>query len=453
MSFLTSLAAFLVAIAILVAIHEFGHYWVAKKLGVKILQFSIGFGKPLYKRVGGADNTEFIVAAVPLGGYVKMLDEREGEVPENELQRAFNRQPVSSRIAIVAAGPLANFLFAIVAYALMYMVGVNGIKPVIGEVYSGSLAAQAGITAGGAIESVNGRQTPSWESAILTLINEALDSGRVVVAVRHADGRLEERSVDLSDSARLLGEGDVLGNIGIKPWRPQVTAVFDELLDDSPAARSGLLSGDQVVEIDGQAIDLWEDLVERVKASPGKPLEIKVRRNGEQLYFRVTPDSVAQGDKQIGRIGVTPKIDRAQFDAVRVNVRYGVFESVSRGAQRTWDMSILTVRVLWKMVTGQASLKNISGPLTIAEYAGVSALIGIAAFLSFLGIVSVSLGVLNLLPVPVLDGGHLLFFLIEIIKGSPLSEAAEAVGQRIGLALLGGLMFLAFYNDLTRLFS
>ena len=453
MSFITSLLAFLLAIAILVAIHEFGHYWVAKKLGVKILQFSIGFGKPLWKRVGGVDKTEYIIAAIPLGGYVKMLDEREGDVAEEDLPRAFNRQPVSSRIAIVSAGPIFNFLFAIVAYALMYMVGVNGIKPVIGEVYSGSIADQAGISENDVIETVNGRQSPSWESATLTLINEALDSGQVLLGVRDADGALVERSLNLSDSASLLGEGDVLKNIGIKPWRPEVAPVFDELIDSGSAARSGLHSGDQVLEIDSVAIHLWEEMVERIKASPGKPLNLIVDRKGERLDFVVTPDSVEQGDEQIGRIGATPKIDQTQFDAMRVNVRYGFIESVTRGAQRTWDMSVLTLRVLWKMVTGEASLKNISGPLTIAEFAGVSALIGVAAFLSFLGLVSVSLGVLNLLPVPVLDGGHLLFYFIEIIKGSPLSAGAEAFGQRIGLTLLGGLMFVAFYNDITRLFT
>jgi regulator of sigma E protease len=453
MSFITSLLAFLVAIAILVAIHEFGHYWVAKKLGVKILQFSIGFGKPLWKRVGGKDKTEYIIAAIPLGGYVKMLDEREGEVAKEELPRAFNRQPVSSRIAIVAAGPVFNFLFAIVAYAVMYMVGVNGVKPVIGEVYEGSIAAQAGLSGDSVIESVNGRQTPSWEAATLALIKEALDSGQVNVGVRKSDGALVEHSLDLSDSAHLLDEGDVLGNIGIKPWRPRVDPVFDELTDTGSAARSGLKSGDNVLKIDGQAISLWEEMVKHIKESPGKPLNFSVERGGRQLNFTVTPDSVEQAGKPIGRIGATPKVDQAAFDDMRVDVRYGLFESISRGTQRTWDMSVLTLRVLWKMVTGQASLKNISGPLTIAEFAGVSALIGVAAFLSFLGLVSVSLGVLNLLPVPVLDGGHLLFYLIEIIKGSPLSEGAEAFGQRIGLALLGSLMVVAFYNDITRLFS
>jgi len=453
MSFITSLLAFLAAIAILVAIHEFGHYWVAKKLGVKILKFSIGFGKPLWKHVSEADKTEYIVAAIPLGGYVKMLDEREGEVAEADLPRAFNRQPVSSRIAIVAAGPLFNFLFAIVAYALMYMVGVNDIKPVIGEVLPDSIAAQAGVSSGDVIETVNGRESPGWESATLTLINEALDSGQVELGMRDANGKMVERSLDLSNSSRLLGEGDVLKNMGIKPWRPEVAPVFDELIESGSAARSGLKSGDQVVEIDGQAIHLWEEMVEHIKASPGKPLNMSVDRKGERLDFVVTPDSVEQENEQIGRIGVTPKVDQAQIDAMRVNVRYGLVESFTRGADQTWNMSVLTLRVMWKMVTGQASLKNISGPLTIAEFAGVSALIGVAAFLSFLGLLSVSLGVFNLLPVPMLDGGHLLFYFIEIIKGSPLSEGAEAFGQRIGLTLLGGLMFVVFYNDITRLFT
>ena len=453
MSFLTSLVAFFVAIAILVAIHEFGHYWVAKKLGVKVLRFSIGFGRPLWKKVSGPDQTEYVVAAIPLGGYVKMLDEREGDVPDDELDRAFNRQPVGTRIAVVAAGPLANFLFAIVAYALMYAVGVNGIKPVIGEVVPDSVAAQSELLPGATIVAVNGKETPSWESATLSLINNALDTGMVEVTQRTSAGNVEKRYLDLGDAGNLLSEGDVLTNIGLKPWRPRIDAVFGKLIETGPASHAGLQPGDRVLRVNGEAIDSWEQLVLQIREHPGKALSLEVLRNGTDLRYKLVPDSVEDNGVTIGRIGAMPEIDQQQMDAMRVTVRYGMFEAVAKGAQRTWDMSVLTLRVMWKMLTGQASLKNISGPLTIAEYAGVSALIGGAAFLSFLGIVSVSLGVLNLLPVPVLDGGHLLFYFIELLKGGPVSETTEAVGQRIGLALLGSLMFLAFYNDISRLLS
>lgn len=453
MSFLTSLAAFIVAIAILVAIHEFGHYWVAKKLGVKVLRFSIGFGRPLWKKVAGPDQTEYVIAAIPLGGYVKMLDEREGDVPAEELDRAFNRQPVGTRIAIVAAGPLANFLFAIVAYALMYLVGVNGIKPVIGEVISDSFAAQAELLPGATIVAVNGKETPSWESAALNLINEALDTGMVEITQRTPEGNVEKRFLDLSDTGSLLSEGNVLTNIGLKPWRPTIDAVFGKLIETGSAARAGLKPGDQILRVNGEPIANWEQLVLQIRSHPGKSLSLDVLRAGTELRYTLVPDPVEDRGETIGRIGAMPEIDQAQMDAMRVTVRYGVFTAVAKGAQRTWDMSLLTVRVMWKMLTGQASLKNISGPLTIAEYAGVSALIGVAAFLSFLGIVSVSLGVLNLLPIPILDGGHLLFYFIEVLKGGPVSEATEAVGQRIGLAFLGGLMFLAFFNDISRLLS
>ncbi len=453
MSFFTSLFAFLFAIAVLVAIHEFGHYWVAKQLGVKVLRFSIGFGRPLWRRVAGKDQTEYVVAAIPLGGYVKMLDEREGEVPAAELDRAFNRQPVGKRIAIVAAGPIFNFLFAIVLYAVMYMVGVNGIKPMIGEVLPGSIAEQAGLQAGEEIVAVNGRPTKTWENAALAMINGALNNGSVLLTLADQEGYTEERRLDLSDARNLLKEGNTLDNIGIKPWRPKIPAVLAEVVPGGAADRAGLRAGDRVIEMGGIPIVTWEDLVAQVHAHPNQSMDVIIERQGEQLELRLKPEQVTADGQVIGRIGVRPVVDPKAWQRVQVNVSYGPLESLAKGVTRTWDMSILTLRVMWKMITGEASLKNVSGPLTIAEFAGMSALVGLSAFLGFLGIVSVSLGVLNLLPVPVLDGGHLLFYVIELIRGQPLSEAVEALGQRIGLAILGGLMLLAFYNDLTRLLN
>lgn len=454
MGILTSALAFIFAIAVLVAIHEFGHYWVAKKLGVKILRYSIGFGRPLWKRVRGEDRTEYVIAAIPLGGYVKMLDEREGEVADVDKPRAFNNQPVGSRIAIVAAGPLANFLFAIVAYALMYMAGVNGIKPLIGSITPGSVADEAGIQSGSEFLSVAGVQTPTWENATLTLISKGLEQGRVEVKLlTEADDEVT-RTIDLSDSANLLGEGSPLENIGIVPWRPKLEPVLAEVAEGSPAARAGLQAEDRVLALGGADIADWEDLVKVIRANPEVEIEATVLRDRKELQLSLMPEAITEsGGLSIGRIGVTPKIDRDGLENVQVTVRYGPLESLARGVVRTWDMSVLTLRVMGKMVVGQASLSNVSGPLTIAEFAGMSALIGVSAFLSFLALVSVSLGVLNLLPVPVLDGGHLLFYLIELLRGSPLSETAEAIGQRIGLALIGGLMVLAFYNDITRLLN
>ena len=451
MTFLTSVVSFIVAIAILVAIHEFGHFWVAKKLGVKVLRFSIGFGKPLWKKRAGPDQTEYVLAAIPLGGYVKMLDEREGEVPANELHRAFNRQSVWTRIAVVAAGPMANFLFAIVAYSLMYMVGVNGVRPVVGEVLPDSPAASAGIMAGARIVGVDGKPTPSWEIATLAMVKHALASGSMSLELQTPNGGSEQRLLDLGDSRQLLGEGDMLKKIGIKPWRPHIPAVFGRLMEGGAATRAGLKVGDEILKADGQPIGDWRDVVDIIRASPDKPVELEIKRDSQVLRYTVTPEAVADGAQTIGRIGATPRVDASRYDDMRVKVRFGPVEAVAQGARRTWDMSVLTLKMLWKMVVGEASLKNISGPLTIAEYAGVSALIGVAAFLSFLGIVSVSLGVLNLLPIPVLDGGHLFYYLIELVKGGPISPAAEAFGQRIGLALLGCLMFVAFYNDISRM--
>ncbi|HBS27678.1 MAG TPA: RIP metalloprotease RseP [Gammaproteobacteria bacterium] len=453
MTFLTSLLAFIGAIAILVAFHEFGHYWVAKKLGIKVLRFSVGFGKPIWSKTAGKDQTEYVLAAIPLGGYVKMLDEREGNVPENEAHRAFNRQSVWTRIAVVAAGPIANFLLAIAVYLLMYMVGVNGIKPKIGEVIPDSPAAIAGITAGTTIQAVNGVLTPSWEDATLTMIKEALAKGTVELSLQDTGGLIQTRALDLANSRGLLGEGDVLRNIGIQPWRPIVPAVFSKLIASGAAAKAGLLVGDQVTEVDGQKITVWRDMVTIIQANAGQSLDLVVKRDNALLRYTVVPEQVENNGKTIGRIGALPKVDQSEYDDMRVTVQYGPIESFVRGVKRTWNMSSLTLRVLWKMVVGEASLKNISGPLTIAEYAGVSATLGLAQFLSFLGIVSVSLGVLNLLPIPVLDGGHLLYYFIEVIKGGPVSQTTEAVGQRMGLALLGCLMFVAFFNDISRLLS
>ena len=451
--FFYSLVSFIVAIGVLVTVHEYGHFWVARRLGVKVLRFSIGFGKPLWTRNFGKDATELVVAAIPLGGYVKMLDEREGEVAEEELERAFNRQPVSTRIAVVVAGPAANFLFAILAYWIMFVAGVTGLKPVVGEVLPSSYAAAAGIRAGDEILSIENQPTPTWETAIMALLTANLD-GKKIVNLRVVDSAGNERYLQafFGSPDALLKKGGVLDNFGLGPWRPP--AVIERLVEGGAGERAGILPGDKVVHADDIPISNWEQWVEYVRARPGERITMQVMRQGKVVELSVTPDRESENGNSIGRIGAYVQLPGEQERAtMRVVVRYGLLEAVPEALYKTWDVTTLTLRTLWKMVNGRASVENLSGPISIARYAGQSASVGLATFLGFLGIVSVSLGVLNLLPVPILDGGHLLFYLVEIVKGSPLSETAQLVGQKIGITLLLALMSLAFYNDLVRLFE
>ncbi len=452
---LQKLLFFVIAISILVAIHEFGHFWVARKLGVKVLRFSVGFGKPLWRKVSPVDGTEYQVAAIPLGGYVKMADEREGNVANEDLPFAFNRQSVWKRIAIVAAGPIANFIFAVLAFSCMYAIGIDGLKPVIGQVAKDSIAEQVGFQELDEITSVNGRQVVSWETAGIAIIEQALEAGVVALGTRSATGEEKLRQVDLSDSRRVLGDQNVLQYLGIQPWRPVLEPTLGEILPQGAAAAAGLARGDRVLSIDGIAIDRWRGLVELVVARPDQTVAVEVERNGNREMFNVSLGSVAQGGKLAGRIGAGPLVDEKAYTLalapMRVKEKFGLFSSLKKGAQNTWRYTVLTLRFMGKLVVGQASPKNISGPLSIAEFAGESAAIGLPTFLSFLALISLSLGIINLLPIPVLDGGHLFFYMIEIVKGSPVSAAVEAVGQRLGLAMLGALMFLAFYNDITRI--
>ena len=448
---LLSVAAFIVAIGVLVTVHEFGHFWVARRLGVKVLRFSIGFGKPLWKMTFGKDRTELVIAALPLGGYVKMLDEREGEVAAAELTRAFNRQPVSTRIAVVVAGPLFNFLFAIFAYWAMFVTGVPGLKPLVGEVTPASYAADAGILKGDEILTVAGEPTATWEATVLALLEAGLDGqSTMAIAVRDADGQERHLQVHLETPDELLKKGGVLENFGLSPWQPP--AVIESLVAGGAGERAGLLPGDEIVFADGMAISNWGQWVDFVRERPGRDIAVQVLRDGEAVGLTLRPDSITDNGREIGRIGAYVQLpDDEQRATMRVVVRYGLLRAIPEALNKTWDMTTLTLRTLWKMVTGRASVENLSGPITIAQYAGQSAAIGVAAFLGFLGIVSVSLGVLNLLPVPVLDGGHLLFYLAELVTGRPVTEAVQIAGQKVGIMLLLCLMLLAFYNDFIRL--
>ena len=448
---LFSVAAFVVAIGVLVTVHEFGHFWVARKVGVRVLRFSIGFGKPLWRRQTGPDATEFVVAAIPLGGYVKMLDEREGEVPAEQLDRAFNRKPLGSRIAVVVAGPLFNFLFAIVAYWLTFVVGVPGMKPVIAAPASDSIAAYAGLELRDEIVSVDGENTPTWNTAVIALLDGALDHRSVTLEVQALDGTRRQAVLQLSESDELLGRGDLLRKLGLSPWRPPVPAVIDQVIVGGAAEEAGLASGDKILRADGEDIAEWSQWVEYVRERPGRTIQTEVERDGAVVTLALRPAAVEMDDSTVGRIGASVHIPEELGSSLRTEVRFGPLRSVGEALAKTWRMTELTVRTLWKMLIGQASVENISGPISIAQYAGYSAQIGFASFLGFLAIVSISLGVLNLLPIPVLDGGHLLYYVIELVKGSPVSEQTEVVGQKIGIALLLVLMTLAIFNDFNRL--
>ena len=450
---LISLLALIVTLGVLISFHEFGHFWVARRFGVKVLRFSVGFGRPLWLRRGRVDGTEYAIAAIPLGGYVRMLDEREGEVAASERHRAFNRQSVGARIAIVAAGPLFNFLFAILAYSLMFMVGITGVRALLGDITPGSLAAEAGFQQGDQIVAVNDRPTPTLDAVLMALVEHSMDGEVVEVQVRDADERLRVRTLDLRDAQGLAEDGRLFTHLGLSPWRPQLPAVIDHLQPEGAAARAGLQSGDRILAVDDQPVSDWQQWADYVRERPHTPLEVRVQRNGQELSLSVVPEAVETEQGTIGRIGAYGKVPDDLAATVQVVIRYGPLEAVAEAIGKTWDMVLFTVRMLGRMLVGKASLENISGPITIAQFAGQSASISWDAFLSFLALVSISLGVLNLLPVPVLDGGHLLYYLIELVKGSPLSESAQNFGQRIGIAVLLMLMSLALFNDLVRLFA
>jgi regulator of sigma E protease len=419
---LTSIVSFIVAIGVLVAVHEYGHFWAARKLGFKVLRFSIGFGRPLARKVGsGPDHTEYVIAAVPLGGYVKMLDEREGPLSPEDRERSFQSRPPLARIAVLLAGPGFNFLFALVAFWVLYMNGVPGLKPVVGEVTGGSPAAEAGLRPEQTILRVGDEAVATREAAVLGILDALVSEGGVPLVVADAEGR---------ESALTLF---------VPPEKRR------ELTEP------GALLGDEILAAGGVAVGSFSELVDVVRARPGETVTFDVRREGRSLSLDVAVEAVEEDGKTVGRIGMSSG-GRVGFpDSMRTEARYGPFAALAPAARETWSKTALTVKFLWRMVTGDVSTKNISGPINIAQYAGLSALGGLTYFLGFMALISISLGVLNLLPIPILDGGQVLYQVAEMIKGRPLSDEAQVVGQKVGIAFLVALMGFAFYNDIARL--
>lgn len=450
---MTTLLAFLVTIGVLVVVHEYGHYLVARLCGVKVLRFAIGFGHPLYTRVFGQDRTEFVIAAFPLGGYVKMLDEREEPVPEAELPRAYNRQSVWRRSAIVAAGPIANLLLAIVLYWVLFMSGVPGMKPQLGHVPEKSAAAQASIKADELITRINGIPVKTWQDVRWALLQQSLKSS--VAEVEAVSGRDETHlhRLDLSVLARNGFDGDVLDQLGLSPAVPVMSARVGEVLDGGAAKRDGLQVDDLINTVNNSPVSGWEDFVQQVRANAGKTLTLEVLRGKDIVKIRLTPDIVQEGGQSVGRIGAAYRMRDDELKKYMIEVQYSPLSAMTHAIGKTWDTSVLSLKMLGSMVVGTVSWKGVSGPMTIASVAGQSAHVGWKAFVSFLAMVSISLGVLNLLPVPVLDGGHLMYHIVEIFKGSPVSDRAMEIGQRAGLALLGMLMTIAIYNDINRIIT
>ena len=441
--------AFLVVLGVLVVFHELGHYWVARVCKVKVLRFSVGFGRVIWSRRFGIDGTEWAISAVPLGGYVKMLDEREGAVAAVDLPRAFNRQGVFRRIAIVAAGPIANLLLAVLLFAGTYVAGVPGQRALLAQPPANTPAALAGIRDGDLVVAVDGTAVKSWQDLRWRLLR-ASGANNVAIEVERPDGLRQMRTVSLASLAGADWEGNFMPALGL---RTDLGApLIDEVLPDKPAARAGLKAGDHITAIDGTPIRSPAEVAAKTNARPGAAVTFRIVRDGYEQDVTIVTDVAEQAGRKVGIAGVRLKVDPIFAERLAVTVRYGVFEALSQGVQKTWELSAFTVRMLGRIVTGEASVKNISGPITMAEFAGQSAQAGTLVFVGYLALISISLGVLNLLPVPLLDGGHLLYYFAEIIKGSPVSDRAFEVGQRVGMAMLAVLMALALFNDLSRLF-
>ncbi len=446
---LISVLAFVVAISILVTIHEYGHYIVGRWAGMKVLRFSVGFGKPVWTWVRGKDRTEFCISAIPLGGYVRFLDGREGPVDPEDEGRAFDHRPIPARIAVLLAGPLFNFLFAIFAYWVLFLNGIPTLQPAVGDVEPQSYAARAGLEFGDKIVAVGEVDTDDWESTLVNIFDQLVGDGRVPLTLESEDGRQRRALIMVGEDASRLTEPNMLfEGLGFKPWQPP--AVIAELTEGGAAAGAGMAVGDRIVSIDGNNISDYSDLIEVVVARPDQAVSVAYFRDGRQFEIDVVLGRQEVEGEVRGLLGVRGSNDYGDYAHLR---KFGPIESVTQATQRTWTSTVFTLRMLGRMVTGDVSIKNISGPINIAQYAGSSARRGVNEYLAFLALISISLGVLNLLPVPVLDGGQIVFQSIEFVKGSPLSERSQIIGQQFGIFALILLMSFAFYNDIVRIVS
>ena len=451
MDTLYTLFHFIVAIGILVSFHEFGHFWVARRMGVKVLRFSIGFGKVVWSYQKTADSTEYVLSAIPLGGYVKMLDEREGNVKVEDLPLAFNRQSILARTAIVIAGPLFNLLLAVILFWSVLMMGETGLRPVLGEIETGTLAEQAGFVEGEEIVSINNESTPIWNETISLLFSYAMQGDQEIrVGVKNADG-IEQTHI-LKIAKEDTQDPEILfKKLGFKPWSPALEPVIGDLLELGRAKEIGLLKGDLIISADDQPITDWIQWVDYVKSRPEIPIQLVIEREGVRLPFTLVPEKIEDAEKDYGRIGASVEIPEELIDYLKVEYSLPPLKALTTAFERTWFYSSNTLQMMGKMLTGNASAKNLSGPISIAQYAGKSAERGLVPFLKFLAVVSISLGVLNLLPIPMLDGGHLLFFALEAIKGRPVSERIQIAFQQLGIFCLLSLMIFAVFLDIERL--
>ncbi|MFP1908442.1 sigma E protease regulator RseP [Lonsdalea quercina] len=450
MNILWSLAAFIVALGVLITVHEFGHFWVARRCGVRVERFSIGFGKALWRR-RDRQGTEYVIALIPLGGYVKMLDGRVADIPPELADQAFDRKTVWQRAAIVSAGPIANFIFAVFAYWLVFILGVPGVRPVVGEVLPDSIAAQAQISPGMELKSIDGIETPDWDSVRLAFISKIGDAAMTVGTAPLGSSLIEQKKLDLRSWSFEPDKQDPAVSLGIVPRGPQVEAVLAGIQPHSAAEKAGLQAGDRIVKVDGQLLSRWQQFAIAVREHPGERVELSVEREGETLIIPLTPDSKTVGkDKIEGFAGVIPRVTPLpeEYKTVR---QYGPFSAVYEATDKTWQLMKLTVGMIGKLIAGDVKLNNLSGPISIAQGAGMSADYGLIYYLMFLALISVNLGIINLFPLPVLDGGHLLFLAIEKLKGGPVSERVQDFSYRIGTVLLMMLMGLALFNDFSRL--
>lgn len=445
----TSLVAFVVAISVLVAVHEFGHYIVGRWAGMKVLRFSIGFGKPIYTWTRGEDRTEYCIATIPLGGYVRFLDGREGPVDPADEGRAFDHRPIAARIAVLLAGPAFNFLFAVIAYWALFIGGIPTMVPAVGDIDPDSYAARAGLEYGDRIVGVGEVETADWESTLVAMLGHMVADGRIPLTLETEQGRQRRATIVVGeDAARLTEPGILFDGLGFQPWQPP--AVIGELVEDGAALRAGLTIGDRITAVDGEPVRSYSDLIQAVSTRAGKPVTVDfVRAGAARSVDLVIGEQEVDGEVR-GLLGVRNASDVGSYYYLR---KFGPLDSVAAALQRTWASTVFTVRMLGRMLTGDVSVKNISGPINIAQFAGDSAQRGVSEFLGFLAIISISLGVLNLLPVPVLDGGQIVFQTIELLKGSPMSERSQIIGQQVGVMALILLMSFAFYNDIARIFG